>query len=180
MGVFCLFFLSWAKHDYLIHWFIFATLIDSITNCKKDKWFSTIHKKIVSICLPLPRSHLPGDKRHRAGLQAASSHGLSSRAAPADAGLLAEGPLGTPSLRRPRQCSGQADPQPRIAENSGSRRSRVRVEMCLSDWHKACPNNVIDDSEYAARECTKERMSVLSKCLSPGVRLVFQPSKDRH
>lgn len=55
---------------------------------------------------------LPGDKRHRAGLPPASTHGLPQYAAPADAGLLAEGPQRATALRRHRQHPGQDDPQP--------------------------------------------------------------------
>lgn len=72
---------------------------------------------MVSICLPLPRSHLPGDKRHRAGLQAAGSHGLSSRAAPADAGLLAKRQERTAKVPRYCQHVGQNDTQPCISES---------------------------------------------------------------
>lgn len=55
---------------------------------------------------------LPGDKRHRAGLPPASTHGLPQYATPANAGLLAEGPQRATPLRRHRQHPGQDDPEP--------------------------------------------------------------------
>lgn len=54
---------------------------------------------------------LPGDKRHRAGLPLASTHGLSQYTTPANAGLLAEGPQRASPLRRHRQHPGQDDPE---------------------------------------------------------------------
>lgn len=55
---------------------------------------------------------LAGDKRHRAGLPPASTHGLPQYATPANAGLLAEGPQRAAPLRRHRQHPGQDDPEP--------------------------------------------------------------------
>lgn len=83
-----------------------------------------------------------GNQCYRAGLPPAPTPWLPYPSAPADAGLLAEGPLGTSSLRGPRQCSGQADPKPGITENSRSGRSRVRAWLCLVDWQTTCPIKV--------------------------------------
>ena len=67
----------------------------------------------------------PGDQGHRGGLPAARPHGLPPRAAPAHAGLLAEGAHLAAALRRNRQRPGQADPEPRLPEDSGPGRRRV-------------------------------------------------------
>ena len=84
-----------------------------------------------STCTPCP---LPGDQRHRAGLPAAPAPGLPHPPAPADAGLLAEGAHLAAPLRRHRQRPGQADPEPRLPEDSGPGRSRVSgPSVCPSE-----------------------------------------------
>ena len=52
-----------------------------------------------------------GHQCHRAGLPAAPTHGLSQRAAPAHAGLLAEGPQQPAQVQSDRQQPRQDDPQ---------------------------------------------------------------------
>lgn len=58
-----------------------------------------------------------GDKCHRAGLQATGTHGLSSGAAPADAGLLAKRQERTAQVPRYCQHVGQNDTQPCISQS---------------------------------------------------------------
>lgn len=103
-----------------------------------------------------------GDQRHRAGLPAAPTPWLPHPSASADAGLLAEGSLGAPSLRWPCQRSGQTDPKPGVSENSGSRRSGVSARLCLYDWRKTCPPIRSRRSNHTAEECHKSgSLSVL-------------------
>lgn len=80
----------------------------------------TINEWISHFCLFV--SLLPGDKCHWAGLQAASSHGLSSSAAPADARLLAERQERAAQVHRYCQHAGQNDTQPRISESRHQQR----------------------------------------------------------
>lgn len=89
---------------------------------------------------------VPGDKCHRAGLQAPSSHGLSGRAAPAHAGLLAEGQERTAQIPRYCQHVGQNDTQPCVAQGRDQQcRPRVRggtrlhIENTLSAFFKHPP-----------------------------------------
>lgn len=58
-----------------------------------------------------------GHQCHRAGLPAASTHGLSQRAPPAHAGLLAKGPQQPAQVQPDRQQPRQDDPQPQHAES---------------------------------------------------------------
>ena len=67
----------------------------------------------------------PGNQRHRAGLPAATAHGLPERAAPAHAGLLAEGPKSPAQVWPDRQHAGQDDPQPQQPQSHGSALFRV-------------------------------------------------------
>lgn len=57
-----------------------------------------------------------GHQCHRAGLPAASTHGLSQRSAPAHVGLLAKGPQQPAQVQPDRQQPGQDDPQSQHAE----------------------------------------------------------------
>ena len=57
---------------------------------------------LLLMCCFLPRCRA-GHQRHRAGLPAPAAHGLPRRPAPADAGLLAEGPQHPPALHRDSQ-----------------------------------------------------------------------------
>lgn len=82
-----------------------------------------IHLSFPSSLSHFPLSNCaPGDKRHRAGFQAASSDGLPSSAAPADAGLLAE--RQERSAKVPWYCQhvGQNDTQPCISQSRHQQR----------------------------------------------------------
>lgn len=89
-----------------------------------------------------------GDKCHRAGLQAASSHGLSGCAAPTDAGLLAE--RQERSAKVPRYCQhvGQDDTQPCFSQGrhkqhcpvvSGDTNSFTHTNKLSSHLTPPCP-----------------------------------------
>ena len=68
-----------------------------------------------------------GDQRHRAGLPAASAHGLPQCSPPTHAGLLAEGPQQPAQVQPDRQQPGQDDPQSQQPESNDPAVFWVRI-----------------------------------------------------